>query len=297
MGTMTEPAGPPSGRLWSLLDMERFFAGALSLVVGRLERGWNALNMAALPIPNLPPEWTPAAAWAEVDKTLSDTRAVLLEHGFPDALIRHLDRVVTRCVSHNPAYAIAALQELSASIVDELSSRVYFVVDASETSNIKEPLNRFGMSALKFPTAKSSMASASTCFALDEWDASVFHSMRVLEHGLRWLASQINAGPFPLTLKKDVELEQWGNIIDNIQARINEELEPPRAGQPPRPQKTAARDELLAFYSKAAKEFMYFKEAWRNHVMHNRNVPHDQDTSRSVLNHVTTFMKILGEKV
>jgi hypothetical protein len=99
--------------------------------------------------------------------------------------------------------------------------------------------------------------------------------MRVLEQGLLWLAKEVHAGPFPLTLTKPVELESWERIIANIQDRIDAELGPSKQGQPPRPPKTAERDEQLAFYSRAAAEFRYFKDAWRNHTMHNRNVAHD----------------------
>src|SRR5262249_12565292 len=127
--------------------------------------------------------------------------------------------------------------------------------------------------------------SAVRTFALDEWDSSVFHAMRVLEHGLRWLAGQ-----FPnLTLRKPVELENWESIIGNIQARIDEEL---KRNAP----RTTQRDSDLAFYGKAAAEFRYFKDAWRNHVMHSRNDPYDEYEAGRVLEHVATFMAILAER-
>ena len=290
-----DPVADHAGRLWSLWDMERFYAGALSIMVGRLERAWNALNTATIPA-NHPLGWTAEAAWTEVDAILEHVRGVLAEHNFPSALLRQVDRAIHSCGSRNPSYAIGIMQELSASIVDELSSRVYFMIDTAETDHIQHPLARFGIAATVFATAEPSMISASKCYAFDQWDATVFHSMRVLEHGLRWLAGRINAGPFPLTLREPLELAQWGNIIDNIQGRINDELGPPPKGSGPRPPKTAERDAELSFYSQAAKEFTYFKSAWRNHVMHDRNDPYGKGTAGDVLEHVAAFMKALAAR-
>jgi hypothetical protein len=111
--------------------------------------------------------------------------------------------------------------------------------------------------------------------------------MRVLERGLGWLAGRINAGPSPLTLSTPVECEEWGSIIRNIQARIDEEL---NANNPRTPQ----RNQDLACYGMAAAEFRYFKDAWRNHVMHDRNDSYDEPEALRVLEHVTRFMTLLG---
>lgn len=285
-------------RAWSLLDLIRFYGASFANLVGQIERAWHALAIAAHG-GTLHSDWTIDAAWKEVDLALEQAQRVLVHHDFPSALIRQANRVAKRCenrIPQNIGPVVAALQELNASIYDELSTRVYVMLAPSENENFKNPSARFGDAVAKFPDAAPSMESASRCYALDEWDAAVFHSMRVLEHGLRWLAAQINAGPFPLTLNKPVELEQWGTIIGNIQARIDDELGPPKQGHPPRPQKTAEREKELAFYSKAAKEFMYFKEAWRNYVMHDKGVPFGAGTALSVLDHVSSFMKILAER-
>lgn len=193
---------------------------------------------------------------------------------------------------HVPAIEVH-LRNVRSTLLKELKENQYLMLLPEMRSDFSQPLARFGVAADKFGNAAEAMAAASRCYALEEWDASAFHSMRVLEHGLRWLASQ-----FPnLTLKKPVELENWENIINNIQARIDDELRPPKQGAPPRPQKTPERDAELTFHAKAAAEFRYFKDAWRNHVMHNRNDPYDEGTAWSVLVHVSSFMKILAERV
>jgi hypothetical protein len=50
----------------------------------------------------------------------------------------------------------------------------------------------------------------------------------------------------------------------------------------------------LTFYSEAAKEFVYFKEAWRNHAMHGR-ASYDENDARKVMTHVREFMTVLSK--
>ena len=265
----------------------RFYATAFSLVIGRLERAWHALNVAAMPIEH-PPRWSAEAAWKEVDEALAAAQGVLSEHQFPQELLRQLERTVNRCelrTRANMSLAIGAIQELAASITDVMAGRAYVMITPGEKDSFDKPLERFGGAAAKFISANHSMQATSRCYGLEEWDAAVFHAMGVLEHGLRWLAAQ-----FPnLTLTKPVELENWENIVNNIQARIDEEL---KRNAP----RTEQRDEDLAFYGKVASEFRYFKDAWRNHVMHNRYDPYDAGMAQSVIGHVATFMKVLAER-
>jgi hypothetical protein len=51
--------------------------------------------------------------------------------------------------------------------------------------------------------------------------------------------------------------------------------------------------EQQRFYSQAATHFMFLKDAWRNHVMHIRDVPYDEGIALSVFGHVREFMQAL----
>jgi hypothetical protein len=55
----------------------------------------------------------------------------------------------------------------------------------------------------------------------------------------------------------------------------------------------ARRRNDLNFLSTAAKEFTYFREAWRNHVAHGR-ANYDDNDAMKVLTHVREFMSILA---
>lgn len=50
--------------------------------------------------------------------------------------------------------------------------------------------------------------------------------------------------------------------------------------------------EQQKFYSETASQFMYLKEAWRNHVTHVRDA-YDEGRAFSILNHVRELMQAL----
>jgi hypothetical protein len=103
--------------------------------------------------------------------------------------------------------------------------------------------------------------------------------MRVLEHGLRALANDVG-----LTF----DVQNWQNIIDQIEAKIRELGKSLPRG--------VDKNERLQFLSEAAKEFVYFKDGWRNYVSHSRGT-YDKHQARSVMEHVKSFMNTLSTKL
>jgi hypothetical protein len=117
------------------------------------------------------------------------------------------------------------------------------------------------------------------CWALSHGTASVFHCMRVLEHGLRARAEDV---------RKAFDIQNWRNIIDQIEAEIKS------AGKTlPR---GAEKNERLKFLSEAAKEFVYFEDWWRNYVSHNRS-KYDEHQARTAMEHVRAFMTVLSSQL
>jgi hypothetical protein len=131
-----------------------------------------------------------------------------------------------------------------------------------------------------FPSAESDIDNAGKCLAFERWTASVFHSMRVLEIGLNTLAVRFNV-PFAD--------KNWQNIIDQIEAEIR------KIAQAGRQQGTNWKEEEH-FYSEAALQFRYFKNAWRNYVMHIRE-NYDEERATSIFVHVKGFMKHISQKL
>ncbi len=122
-----------------------------------------------------------------------------------------------------------------------------------------------------FPDAYYDMVEANLCLLFERSTAAVFHSMRVLEHGLKRLA-QLLGVPVPP--------ESWGKILQPI----NDEIK-----------KKKHDDPEVQFYSQAAVQLKYLKDAWRNQCMHS-SVTYDQEEAREILGHVKSFMEDLCRK-
>jgi hypothetical protein len=132
---------------------------------------------------------------------------------------------------------------------------------------------------LAFPSARNDIISGVDLWALNHSTASVFQFMRVLEHGLRALAANVG-----LTF----DIQNWQNIIDQIEAKIRDIGKTLPRG--------TDKNERLQFLAETAKEFVYFKDGWRNYVSHSRGV-YDKHQARSVMEHVRSFMNILSTKL
>ncbi|HRE21820.1 MAG TPA: hypothetical protein PKW21_12425 [Rhabdaerophilum sp.] len=113
------------------------------------------------------------------------------------------------------------------------------------------------------------------CFSLGRYTASIFHAMRVLERGLVYLSKAI---------KVESDKNNWGNLIDRIEKSIRDV----------KTQKNSPEKEIqIQRLSELAKEFTYFKDAWRNWCAHgNRN--YDRKDALKVLTHTRDFMQTLS---
>ena len=176
------------------------------------------------------------------------------------------------------------LQSLRRLIVDQIQLRRFIYIQQDKARLI------IGISAHwqavwdKFPSVRVDSESAVECYALGQNTASVFHSMLVLETGLLSLSASIG-----ITKPS----KNWGGVIGQIETEIAKRRQLaqalPKGSKPPSPKTAKRHADLIAFYSSAAKEFVYFKDAWRNHVAHGR-AHYDQFEAARVLVHVREFM-------
>lgn len=135
----------------------------------------------------------------------------------------------------------------------------------------------FGESAAQsFKSSNVEAIEAAQCFATGHHTACVFHCMRVLETGLGALAADVNV---------TFGVQNWQNVIDQIEMQIRVLGKSLPAG--------VTKTERLHRLSVAAKEFVYFKDGWRNHAAHNRS-RYDRDQAISILNHTKAFMTALS---
>jgi hypothetical protein len=170
--------------------------------------------------------------------------------------------------------------ELIQNMIAELTAKVFLMISEENAELYGQPEPPFGLEvAQRFSEANYDIEAGTRCLALDEWTASVFHMMRVLEKGLHWLATKIGVSMTP-----EIDLINWKNIIDQIEKQIRDlEKEP----------KSRAKSKKMQFYCQAATNFFYFKDAWRNHVSHSRTT-YDERQAKEVWNHVRSFMQRLA---
>lgn len=133
-----------------------------------------------------------------------------------------------------------------------------------------------------FPTAVNEIKAAGNCYSVGLYTASVFHSMRAVEIGLRALGNALSVSfPFP------IEQAEWHPLIEQIQSRIEEQKK--RA-------KSAEKDTDLQFYSEAAVQFRYFKDGWRIRVAHAR-ATYDEPEALGVVEHARSFFETLATRL
>jgi hypothetical protein len=105
--------------------------------------------------------------------------------------------------------------------------------------------------------------------------------MRVLERGLEALCAEPD-------LQIPFGQNNWKNVIDQIESKVH--------GLGASLPSSTRKSELLAFYSRTCFHFTYFKDAWRNHVMHARK-DLDLKESTEVIEHVKRFMAELSTRL
>jgi hypothetical protein len=172
------------------------------------------------------------------------------------------------------------LVDLGRAISSEMSAHLFMRI-FPERVDFYEQEEMFGVAVNDgFPSAVRDVRESGSCYAADRNTACVMHLMRVLELGLNALAHEFGV-PF--------DRRNWENIINDIEAKIAERYEKGKPGAD-----KESWDKQRAFYSEAAKDFRYFKNAWRNHAQH-AHEHYEASEARTILDHVKTFMAHLAD--
>jgi hypothetical protein len=161
-------------------------------------------------------------------------------------------------------------------ILNDLGQHLFFCIEGTEARGFGRPEPWGALVNERYSAASKDIEAAHRCLALREWTASVFHCMRVLEHGLRPMATR-----FDVSFATD----SWHAVIQGIENGID--------GLRNKKGLTEADRKDITFYSDAAMQFRYFKDAWRNHVSHARTHYDDKDAPR-IHDHVRDFMQHLA---
>jgi hypothetical protein len=160
----------------------------------------------------------------------------------------------------------------------ELEACLFFKIGPGH-SNLLDPLPHFGEDVSDlFPGASTDIAEASACLALERYPSCVFHSMLVLEHGLRWICLELSI-PFP-------PFEQWQGILRDIDQELAKIT----------PQKTDIKGrERKEFLAGLSAHFKMVKDGWRNHVTHGRGTNYGAGATESIYRSVRQVMIEIAE--
>ena len=192
----------------------------------------------------------------------------LISHVESEVLRKGRDYTCEDMVNH--------LETLASSFATELRKELVFRI-ADERIKYFENVDLFGSKVnTAFPSCGTDITNAGNCYALEQNDASAFHSMKILERGLDVLAEKFGV---------DSGHANWHNVIEQIEKQIRNMNASSFGADWKKQQK---------FYSQAATHFMFLKDAWRNHIMHGPDV-YDEGKALSILSHVRELMQALAE--
>lgn len=189
------------------------------------------------------------------------------------------EELLAKLAAGSPASAIGLhLGVLLQSIRKELGTNFFLQLSESEAALYRTPFGQMPKTFTAFPSARTDITDASRSYALGLANACVFHCMGILQYGLYALAKELD-----VEFQWSIQLETWQNIIDKIEPAIKDFQQV---------KKSDTKDQRLKFCSEAAVQFRYFKDAWRNHVCHQRQ-QYDLHQAQSILTHVGDFMELL----
>lgn len=208
-----------------------------------------------------------------------------------DRLARLLTAIRLGNVAHETvAYELSVLME---AVEDAVKYERFYHYPRDKGLLVLRIPGDWAATLASFPSAREDVEAAVDCYALGHPNASIHHSMMVLERGLPLLARK-------LRVSVDKNRATWAPIIDNIRDEIDTRRRalgrPPRGTTPPTGAAARAEKKLLEPCQEAAIEFRYFADVWRNHIAHGR-ADYDDDDAKRVLGHVRTFMEVIATKL
>lgn len=167
-------------------------------------------------------------------------------------------------------------QDILLRLQDELKSVSVYYIEREKTKYYEPAEPLFGEEVdARFPSAIDDIIDAGRCIALASGTASVFHSMRVMEVGLKALGHSLKIPYAP----------SWGSYIKQINSKI--------AVKPRTKGIRWKKDE--PFYRDVVGDLTAVKLAWRNPTMHivKRYSP---DEAEEIFRAVRTFMNRLASR-
>lgn len=251
----------------SLLDMIKFYAGRLFIIVGYLD------SMAKLVQTNGEFNLDPKLH-ENIKPDIDWLQCTLCKMGLPMSTLiaqRIRDRIVEGPKINNQLKDL--INELHSRIMDEIDSRYVFILSLNEKEYYNPDVSIFGILPNNYDDMMEDIVEAGNCFALGRYTACVFHLMRVMEKALQKYANKLGISE-SFTCNKE-----WQKIINAIRGQLN--ILYAKHKSPDR----IEHESILGHLETV-------KIAWRNPTMHPK-ATYTEEEGRAILSAVEIFIKDL----
>ena len=186
------------------------------------------------------------------------------------------------------------MRELRHEIEKETGERTFINIPQAKVEKVRELIPEWVPIISVFPQTRNDADEALDCFALGKDTAAVFHLMRVAEWGLRAFCIHLGFRRIKSKIKATGKVEftpidytTWEGMLGQLRGKVNKKLARLRRG--------SAKQKLQETYLPMIEEIEAFKDAWRNHVMHNRKAYISGDVL-AITSHVMRLMGALASK-
>ena len=171
-------------------------------------------------------------------------------------------------------------QDIESRFADHLSFVRLFVIRGEQVQLLGNPVELIGEpTASRFTSIWFDCEEAAKCICVQRPTAAVFHSMRMLEIGIRAFSQRLDI-PDPIKVSD----RNWGAILKIIKAKIEHDFPAAKRG----PNSEGSFLESLYVTLDAV------KNPWRNETMHVEGVYTDAEARFIFLCTITFFQKMAG---
>ena len=206
-------------------------------------------------------------------------RCQLLELPVAKASAEYWEKEFGKVETRSWAEGRCAIEEIERVIGNELKNFTFLYLSRDRLNELQKMLNEVReLWDRPWDVALENLDRARFCYRVDEFTASVFHSMRSAEKILVTVAASLNI---------DSAREQWQTLIERIESAVRDLDKLPK-GDP--------KESKQTFYSEVAMQLRYIKNAWRNHVMHARRVYEEKD-AREIWWHVKRMVEFASSEL
>jgi hypothetical protein len=196
-------------------------------------------------------------------------------------LHQHVTKNVTLINEYLDPDLMYEIKYLREAMEDDLKDRIVFFPEQSKVQFYGRP-KLFGDATFDaFEHLRKDIIAAGNCYATDNHTACVFHLMRIIEQAVRMLARR-----FRVKVKRPLDYEDWKAIAKGLNIKL-ENLRNSTRG--------AKREKELAFYNDAADRCQFFKELWRDNVMHSRT-NYEEHQATDIFFRVRGFVELLAAR-